>query len=71
MAMHGKFSQVQQSINYACLNGSHGKIAKNKFDRFTAKYTLRIINNYIFNLYKASIAEENELDRLRGCQVFY
>jgi hypothetical protein len=24
-----------------------------------------IINNKIFNLYKASIAEENELDRLR------
>jgi hypothetical protein len=30
-----------KSINCACLNGSHGKIAKNKFDRFTAKYTLR------------------------------
>jgi hypothetical protein len=25
----------------------------------------QITNNYIFNLYKASIAEENELDRLR------
>jgi hypothetical protein len=30
-----------ESINCACLNGSHGKIAKNKFDQFTAKYTLR------------------------------